>query len=151
MNIPNSPRGRGQHYARARGGGRGSGVFTPRGGFRTPRGHDSPRGRGRGSPYVPIPHDEPDHYGRGRGSPGPAYPRGRGARNLASKLRAGAPLSKLLYEDRPLLRPIVFVRSVLTATLFEEEEELLRPLAEDVGKFMSTTFNYARFTCLCSE
>lgn len=60
--------------------------------------------------------------------------RGRGAKNLSFKLKAGAPLSKLLYEDRPLLRPIVFVRSVYTATLFEEEEDILQPLAEDVGQ-----------------
>ena len=49
-------------------------------------------------------------------------------------MKAGVPLSKLLSEDRPYLRPIVFVRSVQTATLFEEEEDILKPLAEDVGK-----------------
>ena len=50
-------------------------------------------------------------------------------------MSAGVPLSKLLSEDRPLLRPVVFVRSVYTATLFQEEEEILKPLAEDVGEF----------------
>lgn len=72
--------------------------------------------------------------GRGRGGPiDGGRGRGRGAKNLASKARAGAPLSKLLYEDRPLLRPIVFVRSVYTATLFEEKEDIMKPLAEDTG------------------
>lgn len=49
-------------------------------------------------------------------------------------MRAGVPLSKLLNEDRPLLRPVIFVRSVHTATLFREEEEILKPLAEEVGQ-----------------
>ncbi len=53
------------------------------------------------------------------------------------KLQAGYPLAKVLYEDRPLLKPIVFVRSTLTATLFKEEEEILQPLAEEVGKPIS--------------
>ena len=44
-----------------------------------------------------------------------------------------APLSSLLYEERPLLRPIVFVRSTLTATLFQEEEEIFEPGVEEIG------------------
>jgi len=65
--------------------------------------------------------------GRGRGGRG-----GRG--NLTSRLRAGVPLSKLLDEDRPLLKPIIFVRSVHTATLFRQEEDILQPLSEPVGE-----------------
>ncbi|TFY57471.1 hypothetical protein EVJ58_g6998 [Rhodofomes roseus] len=49
------------------------------------------------------------------------------------KLRAGVPLSRLLNEDRPLLRPIVFVRSVHTATLFQQDEEILQPIVEPVA------------------
>ena len=55
---------------------------------------------------------------------------GRGGKVLASRLQAGAPLAKVLYEDRPYLRPIKFVRSVLTATLFTKEEELIQPIQE---------------------
>ncbi|EKM54770.1 uncharacterized protein PHACADRAFT_258843 [Phanerochaete carnosa HHB-10118-sp] len=105
---------------------------TPRGGFATSsRGFDSPRGRGRSRYNTLSEMEDPDPgMGRGRGSP-VGRGRGRGGKNLASKLKAGVPLSKLLYEDRPLLKPIKFVRSVYTATLFEEEEDILQPLAED--------------------
>lgn len=100
--------------------GRGSG----RGGFsasNTPsRAIDSPGGRGRGRGRQPHVGDSP---GRGRG-------RGRSG----SKLRPGVPLSELLYRDRPYLRPVVFVRSVHTRTLFQEEEEILQPVVEEVGK-----------------
>ncbi|GJE92824.1 hypothetical protein PsYK624_089820 [Phanerochaete sordida] len=129
-NTPNyRGRGRGSGYSTPRGG-------TPRGGYATPnRGFDSPRGRGRPRYNTLQDFDEPDlGMGRGRGSPyDRGRGRGRGGKNLAGKLKAGAPLSKLLYEDRPLLRPIVFVRSVHTATLFEEKEEILKPLAEDTA------------------
>ncbi|KAI0708934.1 hypothetical protein C8T65DRAFT_649427 [Cerioporus squamosus] len=101
----------------------------------TPRG----RGRGRGSNSMPFNVfknsrgglGSPRGSGRGRGDAGDSssLPYGRG-RNLSSKLKAGAPLSSLLYEDRPLLRPVVFVRSVYTATLFEEEEDIFKPVTE---------------------
>ncbi|TCD63386.1 hypothetical protein EIP91_005617 [Steccherinum ochraceum] len=119
----NSPRGRGRG---------GSGYASPRSGFSTPgRGTYTPRGRGRGVlPLYPALEEIP---GVGRGNPS-FSPRGRrggrGGKELASKLRGGAPLSKVLYEDRPYLRPIKFVRSVLTATLFTEEEELIRSIQE---------------------
>ena len=60
---------------------------------------------------------------------------GMGARNRRSgKIGSyNAPLSSLLYEERPLLRPIVFVRSTLTATLFQEEEEIFEPGVEEIG------------------
>jgi hypothetical protein len=54
-------------------------------------------------------------------------------RRLGAKLGAGAPLSRVLYEDRPFLRPVIFVRSVHTATLFEEEEDIFQAVVEDVG------------------
>ncbi|KAJ7211082.1 hypothetical protein C8J57DRAFT_1483860 [Mycena rebaudengoi] len=92
------------------------GYDTPSRGYDTPsRGYDTPRGRGRGRGDFDSPRDR----GRGRGGP---------------KLRPDAPLSRLLYEDRPLLRPIIFVRAVHHATLFQEEEELIQPVVEDVGE-----------------
>ncbi|KAI0315176.1 hypothetical protein OF83DRAFT_1174066 [Amylostereum chailletii] len=56
-------------------------------------------------------------------------------RNMLSKrLRTStAPLSQLLYEDRPLLKPIVFVRSEITPKLFMEEEEIFKPVADEAG------------------
>lgn len=93
-------------------------------------GYDSPsRGRGRGRGGNDNNFDSRGGRGRGRGGP---------------KLRPDAPLSKLLYGERPLLRPIKFVRSVHHATLFQEEEELLQPVVEDVGQ----SSLYSRFILL---
>lgn len=76
----------------------------------------------------------PRGRGRGRGDSSFDLPRGRGGRGRGGpKLRPDAPLSKLLYEERPLLRPIKFVRSLHHATLFQEEEELLQPVVESAG------------------
>lgn len=138
-------RGRGSGYSTPRGG-------TPRGGFTTPnRGFDGPHGRGRPRYNTFIDNEDPDPgMGRGRGSPR-GRGRGRGGKNLSSKLKAGAPLSKLLYEDRPLLRPIIFVRSVYTATLFEEEEDILKPLAEDTSKLCIPVHHVTVFISLVSE
>ncbi|KAF8658390.1 hypothetical protein AX16_001999 [Volvariella volvacea WC 439] len=101
--------------------GRGSGPSTPgRSGSNTPRGRgrppptrgtDSPRARGRG--------DGGNRGGRGGGRGNKALP--------------NAPLSQLLAEDRPYLRPIIFVRSIQTPFLFRVEEEIFRPVAEEVG------------------
>ena len=56
-------------------------------------------------------------------------------RHMESKLRYGtASLSQLLYEDRPLLKPISFVKSKLTPTLFLKEEEIFKPVAEEAGQ-----------------
>ncbi|KAJ7466888.1 hypothetical protein FB451DRAFT_1259422 [Mycena latifolia] len=98
-----------------------------RGGYASP----SQRGRGLGSPSRGY--ESPRGRGRGRGDSGFDSPRGRGRGRGGPKLRPDAPLSKLLYEERPLLRPIKFVRSVHHATLFQEEEELLQAVVEDVG------------------
>ncbi|KAI0674881.1 hypothetical protein C8Q78DRAFT_1135938 [Trametes maxima] len=155
---PDNFRGRGRGASRGGGNGRGRGRGAPEhlDEFDFPvqqwpsnappaapsfRGAVRGRGRGRGvhsltgfSAHTPrgIP-----YYSRGRG-------RGRGevtdtdrsqrtygnARGLSSKLNAGAPLSKVLYADRPLLKPIIFVRSVHTAILFTEEEDIFRPVVE---------------------
>lgn len=50
-------------------------------------------------------------------------------------------MSKLLDLDRPYLRPIVFVRSVHSATLFQnqDEDEILQPIVEDVGECCSSS------------
>ena len=90
------------------------------------RGSGTPRSRGRGggSGYSTP-------RGRGRGGESSSYfsQRGRGSKRH-SNFNGNAPLSKLLYEDRPFLKPIVFVRSVHTATLFEEEEDIIKATVE---------------------
>ena len=86
-------------------------------------GHNTPGGRGRGSPLNPRGNDMP----RGRGGRG-----GRGG--LTQKLPPTSPLSSLWHEQRPLLRPIKFVRSVEAATLFQEAEDLLEPTAQNSSK-----------------
>jgi hypothetical protein len=56
-------------------------------------------------------------------------------RYLESKLHHGtASVSQLLYEDRPLLKPVTFVRSGHTPTLFLEEEEIFKPVVEEAGR-----------------
>jgi len=61
---------------------------------------------------------------------------------LESKLRYGtASLSQLLYEDRPLLKPILFVKSKLTPTLFLKEEEIFKPVAEETGQYTVSPHN----------
>ena len=71
---------------------------------------------------------------------------------------AGVPLRQLLNEDRPLLKPVVFVRSTLTATLFEkaEEEEVLKALAKDgdadEGLYTALSFgSIRRLTCFSQQ
>jgi len=54
--------------------------------------------------------------------------------HLESKMHRGeASLSQLFYEDRPLLKPIVFVPSKLPS-LFLNEEEIFKPMAEEAGQ-----------------
>ncbi|KAF9048193.1 hypothetical protein BDZ89DRAFT_1126785 [Hymenopellis radicata] len=78
---------------------------------------------------------------RGLGSPpvngsyaGYSSPRGGKGHRGAQRGRANpsGPLSNLLYEDRPYLRPIKFVPSQQARFLFQEEEEILKPVVEDV-------------------
>lgn len=120
-----TPRGNGR--GRGRGGpvsGSNSGTHTPNRG--RGRGFDSPRGRGRG---------QPDNFRNRRRSDGiGSSPTNRGRGGVQAM---PGTLSGLLYLERPLLRPIVFVPSVLTKVLFEQEEELIKPGVEDVGECTS--------------
>jgi hypothetical protein len=55
-----------------------------------------------------------------------------------------APLSQLLFESRPLLKPIKFVRSEHTPTLFLDEEEIFKPVAEEAGRCIVFTHTSVR-------
>jgi hypothetical protein len=78
------------------------------------------------------------HGGGGNGGRGGF----RGGGSSGPNTRGGPPLSvldrgfgrSLFHEERPLLRPIKFVRSIETATLFQETEELLELTARNPGK-----------------
>ena len=83
-----------------------------------------------GSPGVDTPfrgNSDPDND---RGPAGPS------CGNLTSRLRAGVPLSNILYASRPLLRPIEFVRSVHSATLFQQEEDVVVSTKEEIGEYL---------------
>ncbi|CAA7260811.1 unnamed protein product [Cyclocybe aegerita] len=121
-----APPSRGNATPRGRGRGRGGPMSGPNSGASTPS-----RGRGRGG------YD----FSGGRGSRGrdgigasPRGGRGRGApMPVPMHRQLNITLSGLLYQERPLLRPIVFVPSVLTRVLFQEDDsELLKPGVEDV-------------------
>ncbi|OJT14888.1 G-patch and R3H domain-containing protein C30B4.02c [Trametes pubescens] len=107
---------------------------------------DQSRGRGRGA-------FGGRGNGRGRGGGGPTYvtlddfdypiqqwPSSRGESNVSNGVRQmygkpqnfnpAAPLSKQLYQSNILLKPIKFVRSVHTATLFTQTEEIFQPVVE---------------------
>jgi hypothetical protein len=118
------PRGRGRGRG-GRGNDRGHPSFPGQGNTLTgsPRGAYTPRGgsaRGRGRGFDPSSSEGRAHE--------VAF-----VRRLGNKLGAGAPLSKVLYEDRPFLRPVIFVRGLHQPTLFQEQEELLEALIEEVG------------------
>ena len=114
-----------------------------------------PRKRGRGRGRFDTPGQQSNNRymettpSRARGRGGAAYvsPRGRGRGwavegiGSSKKMSGGGPirpnttLSNLLYQERPLLRPIIFVPSVYTRVLFQnDDDELLKPVMEDVGK-----------------
>ena len=148
-----------------------SGANTPlgRGGTSTPRVRGGPSTpRGRGGPNTPRGRggtDTPRHGPANRGTSIPARgtaPQGRGlgvgtppgggtktpnnsSANAAyngNYKNTNNTLSNLLYTTRPLLRPVIFVPSVLTKVLFEEEagDELLKAAVhpdEDGGQFLS--------------
>ncbi|KNZ82050.1 Protein SQS1 [Termitomyces sp. J132] len=131
-----------------------SGTTTPRGrgrrGSNSNSGSNTPRGRGRGnlndsySSKSGVYNFYNSPIGRGRGGPDDQppkrrggigdSPRGRGRGRGGSKLRPDAPLSALLFQERPLLRPIKFVPSVHTRVLFEEEEEIFQAVVEEIGE-----------------
>ncbi|KIY51030.1 hypothetical protein FISHEDRAFT_71324 [Fistulina hepatica ATCC 64428] len=112
---------------------RGNNFGRGRRGFRGGRGWRG-RGRGRGlgprpqyipldddfdNPPQPCDIDEEEALGSRKG---------RGGR---SKLSSAAPLSELLLAERPLLRPVIFVPSIYTRRLFEQEEDILKPVGDD--------------------
>ncbi|KAI6037559.1 hypothetical protein EDC04DRAFT_2121057 [Pisolithus marmoratus] len=120
--IPDSPRGS-ESTTRSRSGGK-----IPQRGTDSPlrgNGHGTPRGRGQSFGLG---------NGRGRGN---AQYRARGwslgmsqrGRGIETKQlpNRDAPLSDLLYFERPLLRPIKFVRAAHTPFLFRESEEIFQP------------------------
>ncbi|KZV77400.1 hypothetical protein PENSPDRAFT_741035 [Peniophora sp. CONT] len=103
------------------------------------------RGRGRGSPFSGS--NSSSSFRRGSSTPrgtfasplrGTSSPRGDlGPKDrfrqkmLDKKLKnTSTPLSQLLFEDRPYLKPIVFVRSSMTPSLFVDEEEIFEPVVE---------------------
>ena len=60
-------------------------------------------------------------------------------------------MTRLLYEDRPLLRPIVFVPSTLNRVLFDQDEDLLKPGVEEVGMFLFTFFFLKKNKCITGK
>ncbi|KAM6501817.1 hypothetical protein JOM56_001794 [Amanita muscaria] len=96
------------------------------------------RGQGGQGGFTPVSRTSTPSRGivaspaRGRGGIG--SPTRQVKQQTQPRLGPDAPLSKLLYETRPLLRPIIFVRSTATPLLFQYEEELLKPVAEDVAE-----------------
>ncbi|VDB95881.1 unnamed protein product [Peniophora sp. CBMAI 1063] len=111
----NAPRG-------GRGRGRGPrGVYSPA----PSRGTSTPRGTSYASPLRGTGSNK-------RGGRDDLGPKDRlRQKMLDKKLKTGtAPLSQLLFEDRPFLRPIVFVRSSITPSLFMDEEEIFEPGVE---------------------
>ncbi|TFK65821.1 hypothetical protein BDN72DRAFT_800797 [Pluteus cervinus] len=92
---------------------------TPRGGF------DSPRGRGRGRGDFDY-----GNRSRGRGR-GQGWGRGRGFGGATPQIIG--PLSELLFAERPLLRPVIFVKSAETPYLFMEKEDIFKPGVEETG------------------
>ncbi|KAI0284513.1 hypothetical protein BC826DRAFT_1055789 [Russula brevipes] len=88
-------------------------VFSNGNGFRY--------GRGRYNKYI-----GPDSSGE-RDRAGMGYSRPKVSQEKT-------PLSQLLFESRPLLKPIKFVRSENTPTLFLDEEEILKPAAEETDE-----------------
>lgn len=51
-----------------------------------------------------------------------------------------APLSDLLYSERPLLRPVKFVRATLTPFLFQNSEDVLKSAVEAKGAWLTLTY-----------
>lgn len=114
------------------------------------RGPNTPRGRGApSSPSTPSHQNNQNSNrnqnqnlpsrgrGRGRGDFIPNDPRGgRGGRGGKSTGKHG-PLSEQLYQERPFLRPITFIKSQLTPRLFMDEEEIFEPVVEAAGTFNS--------------
>ncbi|KAG1854352.1 hypothetical protein C8R48DRAFT_721675 [Suillus tomentosus] len=124
---------RGGTPLRGRGGrpglGSGSGSGTPQRGSAPQRGGSMPqRGgntlrRGMGT----------RGRGRGRGTDAPRARPGFGYGTNRNRYAPDTPLSKQFHSGGLYLKPIKFVPSVLTRTLFDEEEDILQPVAESAG------------------
>ncbi|KAF4597846.1 hypothetical protein EYR38_006237 [Pleurotus pulmonarius] len=130
---------RGGRNFRGRGRGRGGGLgyqdtdvmdFVLQRWDETDNARGSPSsGRGRGGSAT-----RNSNTGAATPTSGASTPRGRGrGRGRGGMLRSDAPLSKLLFQERPLLRPVKFVKSVNTPTLFQDEEEVFKPGVESAG------------------
>jgi hypothetical protein len=118
-------------YGGGRGGGHARQLSAPNSEPHTPS-----RGRGRGfRGRGRRGHSEMNFRNRNSDIGFGASPSIRGRGGGTQKLRLDAPLSRLLYEDRPLLRPIVFVPSAFHPVLFDQDEDLLKPGVEEVGTF----------------
>ncbi|KAF9526875.1 hypothetical protein CPB83DRAFT_908087 [Crepidotus variabilis] len=107
--------------------GRGRGNFTPRG-KGTPRG-GTPGGSGSSTP------NRGRGRGRGFGPRGGRHVEGIGSspQSRGGISRPNTTLSNLLYQERPLLKPIIFVPSVHSKVLFQDnDDELLKAIVEDV-------------------
>lgn len=96
------------------------------------------RGRGRGRGWAPDNNDQDTsrrpHFGVGAKT------------STTGTLGKDAPLSALLYSERPLLRPIKFVRATLTPFLFQHSEEVLNPVAGITGGR-----SHSSFIMLCDD
>ena len=101
------------------------------------RGIPAYRGRGRGGTFIPRLPADIAFPGKGRGFDIPRRQvQGIGAPKDARRpipVGAKQTLSSLLLQERPLLKPIMFVPSTETRFLFQNEEELLQPTVESVG------------------
>ena len=112
------------------------GTDSPRRGASTPRGRGRGRGRGWGRGWGPD--DGGDPFSTPRR---PNFGVGAGAK-AKSIVGKNAPLSELLFSERPLLRPVKFVRATLTPFLFQHSEEVLKSAADIAGERRSF-FAYA--------
>lgn len=133
-----TPNGKGYRgRGRGRGGGfRGRGASGPGtpGSFKSGSGANT-RGRGSGAATPLSNRGQPSQSEPGFAPYESPFARGGGRQaqvHVGRKKATGVEtLSDLLYSDRPLLKPIKFVRSTFTARLFEKTEEILETVGGD--------------------
>jgi hypothetical protein len=106
------------------------------------RAFGTPRGIGRGRLLSQPNSGTASPRGRGGRGGNVRSLRGRGNWYRSSKAGQDIPLSQLLYETRPYLRPVKFVRSVYNKTLFDEVEDILQGSAENEG--WSSFFDFGK-------
>jgi hypothetical protein len=106
----------------------------------------------------PLPNGNDFRYGRRHYNKyiGPPGPDSSGERDRAGMgysrpklFQEKTSLSQQLFESRPLLKPIKFVRSELAPTLFLDEEEILKPAAEEAGLCIVLTHGCQAHTIDC--